>query len=74
MGAVPGIRPNDSYVRVCLGSAVACICNWYDRFIHWSLIIKKEISYGPYKGDDFFDSRKLKKKNYFGHLQRLRSD
>ena len=48
-------RPSDSCVRVCLGSAVACTCNLYHRFIHWSMIIKKEIAHGLYKGD--VDSR-----------------
>ena len=48
-------KPNDSCVRVCLGSAVALNLN--HRFIHWGLIIKKEIAYGPQKSDDFVDSR-----------------
>ena len=56
-GAVLGFRPNDSCVRVCLSSAVACTCNLSHRFIRSGFIIEKEIAYGPYKGDDFVNSR-----------------
>ena len=31
-------------MSVCLGSAVACTGNLYHSFIHWSLIIRKEIA------------------------------
>ena len=47
-------------MSVCLLSAAACTCNLYHWFIHWGLIIKKEIEYGPYKGDDFVNSRTKK--------------
>ena len=67
------VRPNDSCVRVCLGSDVACTSNLYHGFIDWGLIIKKKIAYVPYKSDDFVDSR-IFFKFIFRSFAHLRSD